>query len=361
MASNQSNITETDDSFVCESAISFQFWAWGVLANLIIVYGIVGNILSIIVLSHAQMRNSTSVYLISLAVYDCTVLLSMCLFLAIPTLYLEKGILEDYYLAYPYMHPFCYPIALVAQTGTIYTTMAFTVERYIAVCWPLHAANTCTMSRTKRVIVTIFLCSVIYNFPRFLETTTIENWSDYYNRTIPEIQYTDLGSNQTFQEAYFIYLNLFVMFLIPFLILSVLNVLLILAVNNAKKARTKMSSSASKETNMTVMLIAVIMVFLFCQLPSIADNILWAIFDDQTKRCSRHYIQFTTISNLMVVVNSASNFILYCLFGKRFRRVFIKIFYLKKKEPQYKYTIHEGSCSRRLNGTKVSDLDTTYL
>jgi hypothetical protein len=43
---------------------------------------------------------TTSYYLISLAIYDTGVLLSMSLFLAIPTIYLEKGDLEGYYHAY---------------------------------------------------------------------------------------------------------------------------------------------------------------------------------------------------------------------------------------------------------------------
>ena len=339
------------------STITFQYYSWGVTANIISCYGIVGNVLSIIVLSHRQMRNSTSYYLISLAIYDMLVLLFMSLFLAIPTIYLEKDILEGYYFAYPYIHPFVYPIALIAQTGTVYTILAFTVERYIAVCRPLHAANTCTMARTKRVILIIFVSSITYNIPRFFEYQTTQVWSEDYNRTIATIEFTEIGRNKVFQEVYFIYTYLVVMFLLPFSLLTVLNILLIRAVNRAKATRHSITSSNSKETNLTVMLIVVINVFLACQLPALVDNMMVAIFGLEKLNCSVDWVRFTTISNLLVVVNSAVNFILYCTVGKRFRKVFIKIFCIKRKEPQFKYTVHQSSVYLR-NINRVNDYNT---
>ena len=156
---------------------------------------------------------------------------------------------------------------------------------------------------------------------------------------MPEIGVTELGKNEKFREVYYIYLSLLVMFVLPFLVIFALNIQLMRAVNQAKKARTRMSTSASKEANLTIMLIAVIIVFLLCQMPSIADNILYVIFDQDKLHCSLWYIQFTTISNLMVVVNSAVNFILYCVFGKRFRKVFLKTIChpFRRKQPQFKY------------------------
>ena len=160
MGNLSDNASLNDPYAQCRAAnnesVPFQFYAWGIVANIIALYGIAGNVMSIIVLRHRMMRNSTSYYLISLAIYDTGVLLSMSLFLAIPTIYNEKGHLADYFFAYKYMHPYCYPLALIAQTGTIYTTVGFTSERYIAVCHPLKAANRCTKSRTKRVIILIF-------------------------------------------------------------------------------------------------------------------------------------------------------------------------------------------------------------
>lgn len=361
------NLTDENVSSVvaeqCGSAsvVTFQYYAWGLTANFVSCFGIIGNILSIIVLSHRQMRNSTSYYLISLAVYDMILLLFMSLFLALPTFYLEQDVLEGYYFAYRYMHPFVYPVALIAQTGTVYTTLAFTVERYIAVCKPLHAANTCTMSRTKRVIFVIFLASVSYNIPRFLEYRTTNEWSDYYNRTVPTIEYTTIGSNKMFQEIYFIYAYLCIMFLLPFSVLTVLNILLIRAVRKARATRNCMSSTNPKDTNLTVMLIVVINVFLGCQLPALIDNIVFAMFQHEQLQCSVHWVRFTTISNLLVVLNSAINFILYCLLSKRFRRIFLKIFCIRKSEPKFKYPVRQSSVYIRNGNIRVYGNPTTNV
>ncbi|XP_048753020.1 FMRFamide receptor-like [Ostrea edulis] len=361
--STPSGFTDNSCYEIYEKAITFQFYAWGVVGNIIAAYGIIGNILAILVLRHRLMRSSTSYYLISLAVYDTGVLLAMILLMALPTIYLEKKELMDYYYASQYMNAYLYPMALVAQTGTVYTTVGFTIERYIAVCHPLKAANTCTRSRTKRIIILIFVCSVIYNVPRFFEYTVVEKWSPHLNRSVPEVMTTTLGSNKDFRQVYFICLHLIVMFLAPFVLISILNIQLMRAVKNAKKTRNRMSTNAAKEANLTIMLIAVIVVFLICQLPSIADNILWTIFDKDVLHCNLHYVRLTSISNLMVNVNSAVNFILYCVFGKRFRRVFIKIVYYpwKRNGTRYKYTLYDSSGSRRGNSMKVYNTESTFL
>ncbi len=86
--------------------------------------GLIGNTLSIIVLSNRRMQSSTSCYLIALAVFDSIVLISLFLFMALPTVYLYTGELESYFRAYPYMHPYAYPTALIAQTCSIYITVS---------------------------------------------------------------------------------------------------------------------------------------------------------------------------------------------------------------------------------------------
>lgn len=304
----------------------FQFYTWGIGSNIIAITGILLNIFAIAVLTQPRMRSSTAIYLISLAVYDNVVLLSMIINFAIPTINTNEAFNDTYSFMYSYLQPIAYPIALIAQTGTIYTTVGFTVERYVAVCRPLQAANICTMNRSKKAVLCILLGSIMYNIPRMFEFETKTEWSSQYNHTRPTYSTTELGKNKIYKEVYFIYLNLLVMFLMPFTLLTYLNTCLINAIRTSRKSRMQMSSSAVKENNMTIMLISVVVVFLVCQLPSIADNILWTVLKNNQQNCSPAYIKFTTISNLMVVFNSACNFVLYCLFGKKFRRVFSKLF-----------------------------------
>ena len=65
--------------------------------------------------------------------------------------------------------PWIYPIAMFAQTSSVYLTVAVTVERWFAVCHPLMARTTNTTSKARKSILLVNLGSIIYNIPRFFE------------------------------------------------------------------------------------------------------------------------------------------------------------------------------------------------
>lgn len=146
-----------------------KFVVWGVLGSTLAILGFLGNTLSMVVLHRRQMRSSTSYYLLSLAIYDNGILLGMMLYFCLPALIPYVTFLNDYRTFMSFSLPYGYPFSLSAQMGSIYTCVGFTVERFIAVCRPLHAANTCTRSRTIRAIIVIFIWSVVYNIPRFFQ------------------------------------------------------------------------------------------------------------------------------------------------------------------------------------------------
>ena len=303
----------------------FQYYAWAVVGNIISGFGLLGNILSIIVLSNKRMSSTTSLYLMALAVFDSLVLVSLILFMALPSIYYFTGKLESYNRFYPYLHPFAYPTALTAQTCSIYITVGFTVERYIAVCHPLKATKMCTMSRARKSLLLIFACSLTYNIPRMLEYQTVHKTDPLTNETYVMYTKTNLGHNKTFCHIYFIYMNMIVMLIVPFTVLAVLNTLLIRAVKHSERAQGKVSHRTCRDNNLTVMLISVVIVFLICQVPSIVDNILMATLPEKTLN-SPPLVKLTCICSLMVITNSAVNFYLYCMFGHKFRMIFCSFF-----------------------------------
>ena len=65
--------------------------------------------------------------------------------------------------------PWIYPIAMFAQTSSVYLTVAVTVERWFAVCHPLMARTTNTTSKARKSILLVNLGSIVYNIPRFFE------------------------------------------------------------------------------------------------------------------------------------------------------------------------------------------------
>ena len=308
----------------------YQFYIFCIVGGPVAVLGIIGNILSIFVLSSWRMRSPTSCYLIALAVFDIIVLISMVLCFSLPIYSRTMGQFLWYNQNYPYINSYAYFMALTAQTCSIYTTVAFTAERYIAVCRPLLATKLCTIKRARKSVLIIILCAVIYNIPRFFEHTVGYRFDNTTNMSVPEMQLTKLGGSHAYRQVYFIYLQLCVMFVVPSCILVVLNSLLIRAVKLSRQTQGRICSSSStnsvrRDNNLTVMLISVIFVFLICQMPSIADNICYATLDFETLETLPFFI-LNGMGTLMVIINSAANFYLYCLFGKKFRRVFCRVF-----------------------------------
>ncbi len=68
------------------------------------------------------------------------------------------------------------------------------------------------------------------------------------------------------------------------------------------------------------MLLCVVVVFLICNLVALVSNFLEAFWND-----TNDFLVET--GNLMVTINSSVNFIIYVIFGEKFKRLFFKLFF----------------------------------
>ena len=104
-----------------ESTERLKFWINAVLTNIIVILGTVGNSLTIIILTRRAMRSSTNIYLTALAVWDIVVLICTALLIGLEAIP-EFNVYRNY--AYAYVVSYIYPIALIAQTATIWLTVS---------------------------------------------------------------------------------------------------------------------------------------------------------------------------------------------------------------------------------------------
>ena len=186
-----------------------------------------GNMLTIIILTKRAMRSSTNYYLTALAIWDSVVLICSLMMIGLQ----ELPNMENYtFSVYPYVVSYLYPLALIAQTATIWLTVSFTVERYIAVCHPLKAASMCTLSRAKIVIAGVSVGSTIYNIPRWFDYRPGYKYIPSENLTRLFPLRTSFSQNEIYLEVYFSWLYVPIMCIVPLLVLSVLNTFLIQAV-----------------------------------------------------------------------------------------------------------------------------------
>lgn len=120
----------------------WDFWLSGVLLNVVGVVGILGNILSMVILSRPQMRSSINYLLIGLARCDTVLIVTSILLFGFRSIYPYTGYMFAYnYYIYPQIAPYVFPLATASQTASIYLTLMVSLERYVAVCHPLRAVS----------------------------------------------------------------------------------------------------------------------------------------------------------------------------------------------------------------------------
>ncbi|XP_054271095.1 FMRFamide receptor [Macrosteles quadrilineatus] len=302
--------------------VFFEFIAYGVLLNLIGVMGIIGNVISMIILSRPQMRSSINYLLIGLARCDTVLIVTSIFLFGIPAIYqyTRTDILYNYeFYIYPFLCLIVFPVALIAQTVSVYLTLTVTLERFVAVCHPLQARSLCTYGRAKLYVVLIIIFSTLYNLSRFWEISVVEVYHPYTNTTVYMTQPSELRKNNIYISVYIHWLYMVFIYFLPFSCLAVLNGAIYRQVRRANQERQRLSRLQKKEIGLATMLLCVVVVFVVCNILPLVNNVLenfYGIIVDQ----------LTKTSNLLVTFNSSINFVIYVIFGEKFKRLFLKMF-----------------------------------
>jgi hypothetical protein len=117
----------------------------------IFVTGVIGNVCTcVVILRNRYMQTATNCYLFNLALADLLMLI-----VGLPTE------MYGYWIAYPWPfgQAFCLTRVLAAETSTyasIITIIAFTVERYLAICHPMKIQLTSGPKRAVKVSLYIY-------------------------------------------------------------------------------------------------------------------------------------------------------------------------------------------------------------
>ncbi|XP_055389545.1 FMRFamide receptor [Condylostylus longicornis] len=328
----------------------FEFWICGVILNFVGLLGILGNILSMIILSRPQMRSSINYLLIGLARCDTVLIITSILLFGIPSIYPYTGYLfYYYYYIYPNISPCMFPLAMAAQTSSVYMTFTVTLERYVAVCHPLKARALCTYGRAKIYFIICILFAFLYNIPRFWEVIVITNDNDNDNNVIFCVIASSLRRNDQYINIYIHWCYLIFIYFIPFLSLAILNCLIYRQVQKANRERQRLSRTERREIGLATMLLCVVIVFFLLNFLALYTNILeafYGIIDDYLIK----------ISNLLVTINSSANFIIYVIFGEKFKRIFLLLFCkgrISRDQPDlihYESSISNGEGNNRSSG-----------
>ncbi|XP_069156361.1 FMRFamide receptor [Procambarus clarkii] len=301
-----------------------------VLVPMVLIVGVVGNAVTIVVLTRRQMRSSTNNYLTALAISDLLYLV----FIFSLSFRHHPGMSRPHH--WFYWHYSRYALWLTDASGStsIWLTVTFTIERYIAVCHPIKGKVFCTESRAKRVIVAVFILCFT------LTATTPHEWvinevtDSVTGQAKLAMDYSVLGSNDTYRKVFY-WFTAVVFILLPLVLLAVFNSFLIHVVKQSRAQRCTMTNqrverdthSQSQEYKITVMLIAVVLLALLCQLP-VAVLLLYQSFYASKPNSIASYMErgLGNIFNLLSAINAACNFVLYCAMSDKYRRTFLRTF-----------------------------------
>ena len=295
----------------------FDFAIEGIVMGLLCVLGFCGNGLSIVCLSKEKSSTATPFLLMSLEAADSLFLVTVAILRVGHTLVDFFNVFDDPHV-WNYIGRVTYPFAMVAETTTVYLTLLVTFNRYVSVC-KLQAQPRHNYTRTARLqVLAVFAFSLVYNLPRFFEydirprmtATGIEM----------RLGEAELAQNKAYNIIYANGAYFVVMLLFPLMMLSYLNRQLIVALQEMKQRRARLGNTESRsEEDITRMLVTVVVVFFVCQTPGLITQILARTLPDAYKYCPATFWYYERISDLLIVLNSSVNFIIYCFCNKRFR------------------------------------------
>lgn len=97
------------------------------------------------------------------------------------------------------------------------------------------------------------------------------------------------------------------------------NKIIIFQVRKANRDLQQLSRHQRREIGLATMLLCVVIVFLICNILPLASNIHETFLNDPP-------VWLVQTGNLLVTINSSINFIIYVIFGRKFKRIFLKLF-----------------------------------
>ncbi|XP_064641203.1 galanin receptor type 2-like [Lineus longissimus] len=280
----------------------------------IIAFGLLGNLLAFFVLRQPQYaQQTTCFYMRMLSLFDNSCLLTHVL---LRTIINYHGDAMFWRTAGPIMCP-AITIAFSSYGLSNWTIAAMTLDRFLAVRFPLKAASLCTLRRCRITTISIFIfcacISVPFGFRGVNPSAIVLKDVCQFN---PDIFPPNFQSK-------FLQAHKFCIFSAPFVIVLVLNVLIIISLKLRHSKTIRATKDASrKDGHVTVLLLLVTAVFLVTNIPVTVDTWIWGHVLSNLNMTPRISIIRKVAYECLTFVlffSPAVNFYTYCLGCKKFR------------------------------------------
>ncbi|XP_064623706.1 growth hormone secretagogue receptor type 1-like [Lineus longissimus] len=337
-SNNVHSKTITEDTSLYDAFYAFVAYFGGYLTILTILLGVVGNIISLIIFIRQRKKDSASaIYLGCLAVTDLGNLISGIIFWAHQSLYYMS--FGAYNIPYAYTDLGC-KILCYAWYNFMFLSgwiiIAFSVERMIAVVFPLNVSTVVTSRRRKLVLVGLLFASLaiwgdvgqLFEVYGPYPPGHQERYNCFFNPVaLPE------------WHLLFFLIRLFSLTqFLPIVILTILNTIIIIGIRrNNGVIEIKDPKRAKREMRCTLNLISVSTAYTVLMTPYL---ITWALYmaEDLTgwKGRSLAYVDFLSEVAVYTIsigsINYALNFVIYTISLDFYRAELLQVLNCNKKK-----------------------------
>ena len=333
----QSETSSTVATYNCQL---YKFLMSVGLIGSLCIFGIVGNILTLLIFSKfsrkdKKTRSAATLLLSGLALSDTLLLFTLFMMKTVPTFISFTGIDDNFFVSYTFVFLIVYgwPCVDVAQSVNTWITVLLAIHRFIAIVFPHKSAIHCSYEKARIHLTLICVLIAVYEIPLFLDNKIVHSINDH-NNTIYIPGYEKLHTNYWYQLLYKTTFYYIIMYIIPWISLSIMTVFLVKAVKQAQQFRYQMGNNPKQQDNtedITKPLIAVVIVSLICRPWEPIRRIIEVILGVQPG-CGHYYYYFEEFPSLTSALNSSANFVLYCCFLKRFTQTLKEIFISRQSE-----------------------------
>ncbi|CAB4054249.1 ASTA-R [Lepeophtheirus salmonis] len=317
--------------------------------SIIVIVGTIGNVLVILVVAtNHQMRNTTNVLILNLAVADF-LFITLCV----------PSTATDYILnSWPFGLTWCQAVQYmiyVTSYVSIYTLILMSLDRFLAVVYPVVSLPFRTVENAVMAIITTWI---------IISTASSPIWFSHHLQIKPNADLRDSNTtlsenlNDADRDKYWcrfstedysirgFYISFFVAgFAIPLALISILYLLLLKRLWNPAIGHTNLSKeSLRNKKRVTKLVLIVIVVFAVCWAPIQLVLILKALDLFVTNGPEDyHRIIIQILAHVLAYLNGCINPILYAFLSDNFRKAFYELL------PRYFSTDSQRRRARGLN------------
>ncbi|CAB3399356.1 unnamed protein product [Caenorhabditis bovis] len=303
------------------------------IAPFIIIFGIVGDVLTVVTLTHHLLRKSSIIYTY-LTLLAMTDLLTQ--FSVIPMIMWLLDIRACSAIsAFFYAH-IGFPLANALMGSSVWIVVFLTLSQYMAVCKPFAYGL-----RSRKICFLLFVLAYAFNFCIYAPWAVKKDVHDI-SSIIPE-HLTDSVCPYVVCDAkrpdwFVIYETSreLISRIFPFFLVAFLNIRILITYRNTKKDRMERLANSQKrfmyeksekeEKRLFILLFAIVIIFFICTIPAAPLTILVA----DAKSNNAGFQIFRAVVNLLEFTKFALNFYFYCLINPDIRGICAHVIMCRK-------------------------------